>query len=165
MASTDSIANTYLGTPCLRGHEAMRYIKDGKCVMCSKNRTRSPVLLAEQSKRYRKQHPYAEPLSSAKVRARKLGLPYNLSLEWAREKWTGKCELTGLLFVQSNPGKPGPQPFSPSIDRIDCRRGYTTDNCRFLLVCVNAFKGQISDVEMKHICIAILTHEVSYGLV
>jgi hypothetical protein len=44
-------------------------------------------------------------------------LPYDADLlEWAPTAWTGKCALSGIEFRRSTGS--GPNPFSPSIDRI-----------------------------------------------
>ena len=47
--------------------------------------------------------------------------------------------------------------FIPSIDRIDPKGGYTTDNCRFVLQGINAFKGQETDENMYRIAEALLS--------
>lgn len=78
----------------------------------------------------------------AKQRSIKNGHEFDLTLEWARERWTGNCELSGLPFDWS---KRWLHAFSPSIDRINSLKGYTQDNCRFILQAINAFKGAGSD--------------------
>ena len=64
-------------------------------------------------------------------RERKTPVPFDLTIEWALERWTGRCEITGLPFEVRKVG--GPNPFSPSIDRIIADKGSTQDNCRFVL--------------------------------
>ncbi len=72
-------------------------------------------------------------------------LPFTLTDEWARARWTGKCELTGIPFVVE--GKHG-KFFSPSLDRIDPKLGYVDGNCRFILFAVNTLKGVGTDEDM-----------------
>lgn len=43
-----------------------------------------------------------------------------------------------------------------SIDRIDCERGYSSDNVRLVCYAVNAFKGRMSDVQMLDMARAIV---------
>lgn len=101
--------------------------------------------------------PWAKLLQSAKGRARKKRVPYALTPEWASERWTGKCELTGLLFSVSMDGKPGGRSYSPSIDRIKPELGYVPDNCRFILYGLNRFKGEMTDDEMLTMARLLLT--------
>lgn len=72
-------------------------------------------------------------------------LPFTLTDEWARKRWTGRCELTGIPFVVA--GTHG-KFFSPSLDRIDPKKGYVDDNCRFILFAVNTLKGVGTDEDM-----------------
>lgn len=48
-----------------------------------------------------------------------------------------RCSLTGIRFSKDEAGKKGARPYMPSVDRIDCTRGYTRDNCRLVCVAVN----------------------------
>lgn len=91
-------------------------------------------------------------LSQIRTRCKIKGLDYDLDAEWLLPKLKGTCELTDLPFkhikVQAGHGKPGPKPFSPSVDRIDPKQGYTKANCRVVLYCVNAFKQTMTDEQM-----------------
>lgn len=42
------------------------------------------------------------------------------------------------------------------MDRIDSSKGYTQDNCRFILFAVNSFKGVGTDALMLEIAQALL---------
>ena len=86
-------------------------------------------------------------------RERKTPVPFDLTIEWALERWTGRCEITGLPFEVRKVG--GPNPFSPSIDRINADNGYTQDNCRFVLFGINALKGNGSDEDVAGIAHAL----------
>ena len=83
-------------------------------------------------------------LSSTRTHARKAGIKHTLSAAWAKKKYTGFCELTGLAFRISPRGS-GPSPYSPSIDRIDPTAGYVPENCRFILFGINSLKGRGTD--------------------
>jgi hypothetical protein len=95
-------------------------------------------------------------LRGAKSRAVKYGRDYDLTLDWARARWTGKCELTGIEFDWS---RGTVHALSPSLDRIDSSVGYLQENCRFILQAVNAFKGAESDERMLSIARALLQGE------
>ncbi|MDE2097098.1 MAG: hypothetical protein KGL39_07620 [Patescibacteria group bacterium] len=96
--------------------------------------------------------PWHQSLLNARNRAAKKGYEFDLTREWAAATWTGFCAVSGLPFVF---GKQRRFPFSPSIDRIDSSRGYTQDNCRFVLFAVNSLKGNGTDEEMVKIAHAI----------
>ena len=100
--------------------------------------------------------PWAKLLMSAKHRAKKKGVPFGLTAEWARERWTGKCELTGIAFLLKIWDSPGPRMFAPSIDRKLPALGYMPDNCRFTLWAVNAFKSEGTDADMLLIAHALI---------
>lgn len=95
----------------------------------------------------RRRTPWVPLVSSARSRASNKGFEFNLSNEWGRARWTGRCEVTGIEFFVAKRG-PGPHPMSPSIDRVDGTKGYTTDNCRFTLWAVNAFKHVGTEADM-----------------
>lgn len=103
--------------------------------------------------------PWKPLLLSAKYRATKLGLKFDLDEKWMEARWTGSCELTKLPF--SGPEKRTGyknRNFSPSIDKIDSSLGYTKDNCRIILWAVNSLKRDSSDSEMYAIAEALIAN-------
>ncbi|HSS25063.1 MAG TPA: hypothetical protein VLL82_11830 [Mycobacterium sp.] len=121
------------------------------------NRKTIAPIRAAQYQSIRKQTPWSTLLASAKTRARKKGLPFDLNSAWAQERWTGHCELTGLSFLCAQP-KHSSRSFWPSIDRIHPELGYTQDNCRFVLHAVNALKGDGTDDDMAIIALALASN-------
>lgn len=82
-------------------------------------------------------------LASCRTRAKHRGLRFDLTREWIQTRLElGKCELSGATFdlVLSQTGRA--LPMAPSIDRIDNRKGYTQDNCRVILWCLNRALGE-----------------------
>ncbi len=116
------------------------------------------VLLERARKALKKRRieiPWHQMLNATRTRAKTRGLEFDLTPEWAKARWTGKCELSGIpfnLFVTRNE----PKTFCCTIDRIKPRGGYTQDNCRFILWSINAFKGVESDEEMMRIVNAMV---------
>ncbi len=96
--------------------------------------------------------PWFPLLAGAKQRAAKRKQPFDLTKEWASARWTGRCELTNIEF-RGIEARVGNKRFamSPSIDKIDPKKGYTQDNCRFIVFAVNWFKGEGSDEDMLFI--------------
>jgi hypothetical protein len=112
----------------------------------------------EQARRYRvalrsaqSLTPWKVMLSSARARAARKGIEFDLDDDWAEARWTGYCELTGIEF------QPGTKFWAASLDRIDNSRGYVKDNCRFVLNAVNLFKGSATDEEMFAVAQALVS--------
>jgi len=62
---------------------------------------------------------------------------------WLRA--SGKCELTGIPFsLERIPGCLK-RPWSPSVDRKDCSKGYGFDNCRLVCTAVNLALNEFGD--------------------
>lgn len=105
-------------------------------------------------RRARETSPWSLLVNGARNRAKSKGIKFDLTDEWARSVWTGRCALSGIPF-DTIQGKLGLRTFSPSLDRIRPKDGYTVDNCRFILWAVNAFKGTGTDEEVIRIAKAI----------
>jgi hypothetical protein len=96
---------------------------------------------------------------SAKHRAKKYGVPFDLTLEWLQVRIeAGRCEVTGLPFnMDSNKRN---TPFAPSVDRINSAGGYTEDNCRLVLFAVNAALGDWGEAVALDIIQAWLANRI-----
>jgi len=95
-------------------------------------------------------------LNSARSRAHKYS-EFDLDDAFILEKITkGRCEVTGIPFDMSSPVGTFKNPYSPSIDRIDNKKGYTKTNTRIVLWQVNLMHGELSDDEFLEICKAVV---------
>lgn len=108
-------------------------------------------------------HPWARNLGVRQAHAKKRGIPFTLKVADAKAVWTGKCAITGLLFDMRTGLGAGPRPFSPSLDRIVPSLGYVPGNIRFVLQCVNAFRGTMNDGEMASVAKAIVAACYTYS--
>lgn len=109
--------------------------------------------LSEKALARLRARPYIYLVAQARVRANKKKLACDITLEWARHRWTGRCELTGLAFRVGL----GQHPFSPSIDRKDRKKGYTMANCRFILLGVNMLKHVGTEKQMYQLANAVVS--------
>lgn len=100
--------------------------------------------------------PWKFALNGAMQRAKKKGVPFDLTAEYLRSIWTGRCAVSGFAF-QVGAG-PGPKFRSPSLDRIDPATGYVRGNVRFVLWAVNALKAEATDAEMYAVARAMLDY-------
>jgi len=67
-----------------------------------------------------------------------------------------KCALTGLDI--EFPESCHPQNCPASIDRIDSKKPYTSDNIQLVLKMVNMMKGRYSQKEFIDICLSVAKH-------
>lgn len=73
----------------------------------------------------------------------------------------GFCPITGIKFDLTDAHERATgrsrNPYSPSLDRIDSRLGYTDENSRIVSTQYNIMKGELSDSEMFYLCRLIAT--------
>lgn|SRR5208282_2812069 len=124
----------FTGKPCKHGHVANRYVHKGGCVICAQL-ARRPV-----------QDPISAMYNSALKRSRDLGILFAISRSDIRAVWPvdGRCPALGLRLQRRHPGKGGkggPQPASPTLDRIRPERGYVPGNIAVISHRANILKG------------------------
>lgn len=100
--------------------------------------------------------PWMKMVNAARLRAKKKNLPFDLTFEWAEQRWTGFCELTGIPFSPRYNTSAGL--FSPSIDKIDPKKGYVQSNSRFILFAVNNLKHDGTDEAMYLVAEALIAN-------
>ena len=92
--------------------------------------------------------------NAAKVRAKKEGWEFDLTIDWVLKKvLAGRCEATGIKF-----GKTG-TPWVASLDRKDSKRGYTKDNCWVVCWAFNRAKGKHNNHHLVKLARGIIENE------
>lgn len=83
---------------------------------------------------------------NAKRRARVFDVDFDLTREWIADRLLGRCPLTGRSF-ELKVGGNGVRnnPYAPSLDRIDPKKGYTMDNVRVITTQANVARNQWGD--------------------
>ena len=102
-------------------------------------RRKDPVKNRQMQKRYysTKKGKASMLACSAKQRARKRGLPCQITQKWVMDRLEkGVCEVTGLPFdISAGNGRSA---FSPSLHRKNSKRGYTYRNTQVVVWVHNA---------------------------
>lgn len=81
-----------------------------------------------------------EKLRVLRKRSELKKIPFDLDKKWLESRLSaGICEATGIKFTGNT--HPFCDPFVPSIDRIDCEKGYTKDNCQVVVQIYNIAKA------------------------
>lgn len=109
------------------------------------------AILEYQHTRYETVHGRGKTLiGTARHRAYKKELEFNLDMDWIVPKLeAGVCEVTGCVLSFTRLGKGLKNPFSPSLDRIDCSKGYIKDNCQLTCCLFNVAKNDFSEKDVE----------------
>lgn len=104
-------------------------------------------------------------LEAARGRAKCKNLPIDIDLEYLidlHEQQNGKCKLTKIEFT-FNTRQDGQHfnPFNPSIDKIDSKKGYTKDNIRLVCVIVNLSLNEFGEDNFKLMCQSYINNSKS----
>ncbi len=89
----------------------------------------------KRDKKYRQENPTQKTLDNIRQRAKKLGVPFDLELSDLN-----KVTMCPVFNVKLERGARGPTQTSPSVDRIDPKRGYTKDNIQIMSNLANVMK-------------------------
>lgn len=76
--------------------------------------------------------------------SKRRNLVYSIDKGFIKELWErqdGLCYWSGLKM---NPSTIPYDPFQPSLERLDCSKGYTRDNCVLSCRAMNTARGNIS---------------------
>ncbi len=79
---------------------------------------------------------------------------FQITKKWIERKLLKECcEVTGIGFDYTKP-KPhyNANPFAPSLDRIDCRKGYTYKNTQVVIWAYNVAKSFLDPADFRKLC-------------
>lgn len=93
--------------------------------------------LAAQSQKSR---PFRSRLVAAKYRAKKKGLPFNLTEEYLKQIWTGTCPVFHTKLSLPVHGDPSQPKHVCSLDRIHPELGYVIGNVEWISFEANRLK-------------------------
>ncbi len=115
----------------------------------------------QTTKRYRKrtktekQHLIKQLVRTAKTNAKKKKLEFEITydlIESLINNQNNKCSVTGKDFDYSHREYFRSRPYTPSIDRKDCRKGYILENIQIVTCMVNRAKNEFSQEMFDEMC-------------
>ena len=160
-AARERFYNT--GEPCSKGHLAPRYVCSAVCSVCHegnrqnwkacnqdkvkasghKYRQANLGKIAAKSRRWMLSNPKKRMLISAKFRASQTGLEFSIT-----EDDIIIPERCPVLGMELSYGVGRQSPNSPSLDRIDTKRGYVPGNIAVISHRANTLKGDATASEL-----------------
>jgi hypothetical protein len=98
----------------------------------------------------KKRDPASALFASALERARRLNLPFTVTVEDIRSIWPqdGICPALGIP-LQSGEGKA--QDASPTLDRLNDEWGYEPGNIAVISLAANRAKGRLSAAQLENL--------------
>jgi hypothetical protein len=97
-------------------------------------------------------------LRGAKLRARKLGIPFDLTIDWLVERLKPlECEATGAPLQLMRAKESRVNPFAPSLDQRVPGAGYTQDNVMVVCWAWNAMKQDFTEDQLA-LWLKVLRH-------
>ena len=86
-----------------------------------------------------------ELFHQARKRCRRAGKPFDLTREWVEEAVSEFCSSHYHVIATRHP-------FRPSLDRLDHRRSYTTDNVRVVWLIENYARNTFTEEQLIEFC-------------
>ena len=108
-------------------------------------RAENPEKLKEAQRRWEKNNPNKVLFQSAKQRAKKYGLDFNITIEDI--VIPEFCPLLGIK-LEPREGGHGPKDSSPSLDRIDNTKGYVKGNVWITSWLANKMKATATEEQL-----------------
>ena len=131
---------------------AKAHADDLKARAKAKNHGYTPERGAMLRNRYGVQYATQVSLKSARLRATKKGLPFDLTTEWYDAEFAKGCAVTGIP-LDPNGSK---TPWTAHVDRVEPKDGYLMANCRLVCACFNLAKKHWTDADVLRMARALV---------
>lgn len=112
------------------------------------------------TRRHQKKNPIAFLCNRIKQRCIKKGIKFDLTTDYLKEIWTGRCPVfdTEIKLNVCEGRRPRDTEHVASIDRIDPNKGYVRSNVRWFSMKANFMKSDSTPEEMKKFATWILNN-------
>jgi hypothetical protein len=153
-AVSQGLNQYFTGKKCKRGHVAPWWVHSYSCTKChdlaTKQYRRAPKTKEKQRAYYEKirsEHPERILYQVAKRRAKKLGIPFDITVDDIRSVYPtdGNCPALGIKLQPNWDTTGGYCGTSPSLDRIVPELGYIKGNIAVISVKANLIKNNETD--------------------
>lgn len=125
-------------------------LKQGYCRACADAALAASRLSNPKKPKHASGHWLSEKMKRLRVRAERQGVPFDLDIEFMREKYSlTHCEFTGIEFTPTGA-------FSKSLDRRDPRKGYVKANVEMVVWIHNAARGNWGDEALAQYVAALV---------
>lgn len=165
-AANQNLIYYYTGKKCKNGHDSERFVKGGMCKQCKKEYGKKyrgdPLNSQKISTYFKNRHKKiystekrridysnnleANMLYRAKKRARNKNIEFDLTIDDIFIP--DLCPILGVPIVKVITGK---KEYSPSLDRIDRKRGYVKNNIMIISNRANRLKSDATLEELEKI--------------
>lgn len=125
--------------------------RDYRCKECKEQQRQKRILAGRGKQDINRM--LLERYLSARDRARKKNLEFNITLDFLKYLWNkqlGKCALSNVNMTSSF--FVGRTSTNVSIDRIDSSKGYTMDNIQLVCMACNQMKNDLTEKELYEFC-------------
>jgi hypothetical protein len=158
VAKTNCISRNKIGILYFKGitmfdkkQYAKQYYENNKQKILERTKLRkkkNPQRELEYAKKYQltKEGRVVSFLTKAKKRAKEKGWDFDLDIAFLRSIAVDKCPVYGIDLVWINAKKLSDN--SPSLDRIDSKKGYTKNNVMFLSFKANRLKSDATSKDL-----------------
>ena len=93
--------------------------------------------------------PFETPIHNSRRRAKKAGVPFDLTEEYLESIWTGVCPVFGTRF--DLPGIASRSPQTPSLDKIVPHKGYIQGNVIWISDLANRIKQEATSSQIQDV--------------
>lgn len=93
--------------------------------------------------------------------AKKRGIEFNITIEYAASLFNGRCALSGVPINMSSALKncgPDYSKFTASFDRKESKLGYLEGNMQWVHKAINRMKGNLTDAEFVKWCRIVVSY-------
>ena len=151
----------YTGKECPNGHVAERRTDNGACVECQSfgrkklyatgwRQKHNPVTAAKKNKKWieknPKEHWIIRAVGRARKRAAQNGLDFSITFDDVEKIFPDRCPIFGTEF--NFIGNKKSRPESPSLDKIDPKKGYVVGNIEIISMKANVIKQNATSEEL-----------------
>lgn len=158
-ALSKGLPRYFTGKTCKHGHRAERFTSTSSCCACQdkhnkeyRRTEKSKMVSRARYDRIYREDPARFLYDRALGRSRRKDLPFDLTVEYIRSIWPSdnKCPVFGIELAPEvgEPGLPASAGVgSPSLDRIDPKKGYVQGNVAVISMKANQIKASATDAE------------------